>query len=81
MKLKETLHNINISKNKFFNLKDKSYLTIDLIKINLSFKSKMGRLGNKVFDYVVKDIEKSPSKIYYSGFNLYGLSKINFVNG
>ena len=78
MNLKKTLYNINSSKEKFFNLKGKSYLTVDLLKINLYFKSS----EDEFFFNRINKIKKYEDYISYCWFGLYynDISKLNFIN-
>jgi hypothetical protein len=86
MKLRETLYNINLSKEKFFNLKGKSYLTVDLLKINLYFKSfAMILTGDELYlNHRINKIKKYDDYISYCeatpGLVYTNISKINFIN-
>jgi hypothetical protein len=81
MNIIDTLYNINITKTKFFNLKGKNYLNMDLLKNNLYFTNKSLLSNGKKFN-IMLNIEKNITSqgVFYTYNNFIIKDKISKVN-
>jgi hypothetical protein len=80
MNLIDTLYNINISKTKFFNLKGKNYLNMDLLKNNLYFTNKSLLSNVNIMLNIEKNITSQGVFYTYNNFIIRDkISKINYI--